>query len=51
MYVKYPLINIIKCLLTFFWYDPFLEARVEIKKKSFGFLVQMKTRKVTFEIN
>ena len=27
-YVKYPLINTTKCL-QFFWFDPFLEARVK----------------------
>jgi hypothetical protein len=35
---------------SFFWFDPFLEARAEIKKLFVRFLVQMSTRKFAFEI-
>jgi hypothetical protein len=43
--------NYINKIPSLFWFDPFLEAKAEIKKKFVDFLVQMRTRKFAFEIN
>ena len=45
-YVKWPLINIIKCL--FFWFDLFLEARAEILKTIRWFFGRNDVTKKTF---